>query len=102
MATRRHSARGRDGRYEEGYRCDQCGKTCGDAQNGDYCTDDEVCGSSDGPGFFLCNRVRCVQKREGKTPRQRYELLYLCPAEPSRRGLWRESILEHLKRTEKA
>jgi hypothetical protein len=54
-----HDARSeRTGRYVESRRCDACGRPCGT----DYGTDDDVCGGSDGPGFFLCldycNEVR--------------------------------------------
>lgn len=41
--------------------CDCCGKPTGR----DYNTDDEVCGSTDGPGFYLCSRKRCGAKTEG-------------------------------------
>ncbi len=50
----------RSGRYRKSPKCDGCGKPVGT----NYFTDDEVCGASDGPGFFLCDRKRCVAKRD--------------------------------------
>jgi hypothetical protein len=50
----------RSGRYRKSPACDGCGKPCGT----NYFTDDEVCGSGDGPGFFLCDRARCCKKRD--------------------------------------
>lgn len=49
------------GRYTASPACDGCGKPVGAA----YYTDEEVCGGGDGPGFFLCDRKRCVESREG-------------------------------------
>lgn len=48
------------GQFVKSPACDCCGKPTGR----DYCTDDEVCGGNDSPGFYLCSRVRCVAKRE--------------------------------------
>lgn len=50
----------RSGRYANSRACDACGKPVGT----NYYTDDEVCEGSDGPGFFLCDRVRCMAKRD--------------------------------------
>jgi hypothetical protein len=50
--------RGADGRYETKTPCDACGKPV----TGAHLTDDEVCGGSDGPGFYLCSRKRCAAK----------------------------------------
>jgi hypothetical protein len=50
--------------------CDICGKGTG----ADYCTDDEVCQGSDGPGFYLCTRKRCGSKIEGLSIEQRREI----------------------------
>jgi hypothetical protein len=50
-----------NGRFAVSEACDCCGKGTGR----DYCTDDEVCGGTDGPGFFLCARARCRAKVEG-------------------------------------
>ena len=50
----------RTGRYVKSTPCDACGKPVGE----DYCTDDEVCGSTDGPGFYLCTRARCAKRRD--------------------------------------
>jgi len=52
----RHTDRDdRSGQYKTGLLCDGCNKPTGTV----YCTDDEVCGTSDGPGFTLCDRARC-------------------------------------------
>lgn len=53
-----------DGKYAKSIACDGCGKPCKD----DHMTDEEACGGSDGPGFFLCHRKRCVAKLELMTP----------------------------------
>lgn len=53
--TRRDGA----GRYSVQHRCDACGQPIHGAQT----SDDEVCGSGDGPGFLLCERKRCEGKR---------------------------------------
>jgi len=66
-------ARDSQGRYDFEPACDCCGKPCGSTVDG-YLTDDEVCGNTDGPGFFLCDRKRCAAKREGLTVEQRREL----------------------------
>jgi len=56
-----HDARGRNGRYKKAPPCDACNKPTNEAER--Y-TDDEVCQGSDGPGFFLCHRKRCITKRD--------------------------------------
>jgi hypothetical protein len=56
-----------DGRYAIEQPCDACGKPI----HGEHMTDDEVCGSSDGPGFFLCNRKRCGASYEAMTVEER-------------------------------
>jgi len=48
------------GQYRKGPQCDACNKPTGT----DYFTDDEVCDGSDGPGFFLCDRKRCMARRD--------------------------------------
>lgn len=48
------------GRFSKTPPCDACGKPVGT----DFMTDDEVVGSGDGPGFFLCDRKRCAAKRD--------------------------------------
>lgn len=48
--------REQDGRYAREVACDACGRPARE----DYCTDEEVCGQTDDPGFFLCTRKRCV------------------------------------------
>jgi hypothetical protein len=50
-----HNDRDSSGRFRQTNLCDCCGKPVGT----EYVSDDEVCGSSDGPGFFLCQRKRC-------------------------------------------
>lgn len=57
----KHEHRATDGRYTLAHPCDACGKSTNEACR--Y-TDDEVCGSSDGPGFFLCDREACILKRD--------------------------------------
>lgn len=53
--------RERNGRYRnEDTRCDVCARGI-DTQASEYCTDDEVCQGSDGPGFFLCNHPTCCR-----------------------------------------
>lgn len=56
----RHTSRDTAGRYAKTHACDGCGRPVGT----DYLTDEEACGSTDGPGFYLCERQRCVSKRE--------------------------------------
>ncbi len=60
----------RTGRYAKSRACDGCGKPCGTA----YFTDDEVCGGSDGPGFYLCERKRCMAARDDKSVDERRAL----------------------------
>lgn len=66
----RHTDRDTGGRYRSSELCDACGKPVGT----EYLTDDEVCGGGDGPGFFLCSRVRCCNKRDPLTVDQRRAL----------------------------
>lgn len=64
MKLERYSHEGRDsgsGRFVKSAACDGCGKPVGT----NYFTDGEVCGGSDGPGFYLCERKRCAAAREG-------------------------------------
>ena len=56
----RHTTRDSTQRFVNTPSCDCCRKPVGT----EYQTDEEVCGSSDGPGFFLCDRKRCVGVRE--------------------------------------
>ena len=53
-----NTARGKKGRFARVTRCDGCGKPV----TGQHFTDDRVCGGTDGPGFFLCDRKRCVEQ----------------------------------------
>lgn len=55
------------GRFKRTPACDGCGKPVGTA----YFTDSEVCGASDGPGFYLCERKLCQRQFEGMTVEQR-------------------------------
>lgn len=60
------------GRYRSSILCDCCSKPLGDlSKDGNHYTDDEVCGSSDGPGFYLCGRVACGKVYEGKGVEER-------------------------------
>jgi hypothetical protein len=43
--------------------CDGCGRPITE-RTGGHVTDTEVCGDSDGPGFYLCGRARCEQERD--------------------------------------
>lgn len=64
MKLDRHAHDDRDhrsGKFRKTELCDACGKRVGTA----YFTDTDVCGSTDGPGFFLCDRKRCMAKRDG-------------------------------------
>lgn len=56
-----HTYRGRDGRYKKSELCDGCGKPVGTA----HFTDEDVCGTTDGPGFYVCERVRCRRRLAG-------------------------------------
>lgn len=61
--------RNTDGRFSTKPACDACGKPC----TGEHFTDGEACGSSDGPGFYLCERKRCEAKRpEGLEERKAF------------------------------
>ncbi len=66
-----HKDKDRSGRYRKSPPCDACNKPVGT----NWFTDDEVVGGSDGPGFYLCERKRCVAKREGLSVEER-EALY--------------------------
>lgn len=55
-----HDERDASGRYKQTQACDGCGKPVGT----DFMTDDEVCGSGDGPGFYRCERKRCIAKMD--------------------------------------
>lgn len=64
----RHDARERrGGRFAPSQACDACGKPCGT----EYGTDDEVCAGGDGPGFYLCSRLRCARRRGGTVEERR-------------------------------
>lgn len=56
-----HTSKGQDGKYVAAPKCDCCGKATNEAER--Y-TDDEVCAGTDGPGFYLCHRKRCIAKRD--------------------------------------
>jgi len=58
-----------DGRYALEHACHACGKP---APMDNYYTDDLTCADGgDGPGFILCGRKRCIDKREAMTLEQR-------------------------------
>ena len=65
--TRREA---RAGRYRPSMLCDACGQPVGER----YYSDEEVCGGSDGPGFYLCRRTRCRTQREVMTAEERRAL----------------------------
>lgn len=67
----RHKGRDRTGRYATTLRCDACGGGIG---TDSYCTDDDVCGGTDGPGFFLCGKRRCVATYEHLSVEERRTL----------------------------
>lgn len=50
--------------------CEACGAIVG----ADYCTDEEVCGGTDAPGFFLCDRDACSEKRNALNVNERRAL----------------------------
>ncbi len=52
--------RGRGGQFAAVPKCDFCGKPI----TGGHHSDTRVCDNSDGPGFYLCDRVRCVGARD--------------------------------------
>jgi hypothetical protein len=62
-----HNARSRNGQYRVTPKCDGCGKPIGT----NYFTDSDICGGSDGPGFYICDRVRCAKRLEGLNVEQR-------------------------------
>jgi len=49
-----------DGRYRQETPCDCCGKPV----VADHITDGDVCGNTDGPGFYLCGRTLCNKRRD--------------------------------------
>ena len=68
MAT--WSRRNAAGQYVQGENCDACNRKMAKAvSQGDYVTDDEVCGSSDGPGFYVCHA--CNDKLQGRSIEER-------------------------------
>ena len=67
-----HTDKDRHGRYKATAKCDGCNKPVGT----NYFTDEDVCGGSDGPGFYLCDRKRCIAARcklSVEEKRARYE-----------------------------
>ncbi len=63
------------GRFAKSTLCDCCSKSLGrldDPEN--HFTDDEVCGSGDGPGFYLCGRKECGKLYDGKSVEERRAL----------------------------
>jgi hypothetical protein len=63
------------GRYFSWPKCDCCGKPVDcDGVNSNWHTDYDVCGDSDGPGFYCCGRVRCDKRTDGLDVESRREL----------------------------
>lgn len=60
LKRHQHDDRRDDGKYRKTPACDGCGKPVGT----NYYTDNDVCGSTDGPGFYVCDRKRCVKSLE--------------------------------------
>jgi len=55
-----------DGRYRQETPCDCCGKPV----LAEHFTDGDVCGNTDGPGFYLCGRIRCNKCRDSLNVQQ--------------------------------
>jgi len=70
-ANREREASG--GRFRRSPACDFCGKSCA----AEHFTDDRVCGSGDGPGFYLCGRAACARARERLETDEGFEALKL-------------------------
>lgn len=69
--------RNRDrGRYARETRCDACGRAITmRVDRESYATDSDVCGATDGPGFYLClDRPACDALIEGKSVDERRAL----------------------------
>jgi hypothetical protein len=62
-----HTDKDRQGKYRATAKCDGCNKPVGT----NYFSDEDVCGSGDGPGFYVCDRKRCAAKLEGLGVEQR-------------------------------
>jgi len=78
----RHTDRDdKSGKYKTGLLCDACNKPTGTA----YHTDDEVCGTSDGPGFTLCDRARCRASYAGMDVEARRTMFTAAVAERASR-----------------
>lgn len=70
MRKPRHEERNAQGLFTKSPPCDGCGKPVGT----DPLCDDEVCGSSDGPGFNICHRKRCSNKLNSMSVEERRAL----------------------------
>lgn len=66
----KHNDRDQTGRYKNTHACDGCTLPVG----ADHMTDEEVCGGSDGPGWYICHRRRCAAKLDGLSVEQRREV----------------------------
>lgn len=69
MANALKQPRDRAGRYSHKPPCDGCGRPC----TGEHYTDEAVCGGTDGPGFYVCERKSCAAKLEPMTVEERRE-----------------------------
>lgn len=66
----KHNDRNAAGKYKSTPLCDACNKPVGT----NYYTDEQACGNSDGPGFYLCERALCKMIRDGLDVEGRREL----------------------------
>jgi hypothetical protein len=71
MGTVNERKRDAGGRFANEHLCDGCNRP---APMHDYCTDEEVCGVGDGPGFVICRRKRCAAKLHKLTVAERAAL----------------------------
>jgi hypothetical protein len=67
LARHPHLDRNRAGRFVVTPLCDGCNRPVGTS----FFTDDEVCGTTDGPGFYLCDRAACMRRRDLPTAERR-------------------------------
>ena len=75
--THLHQPRHPDGRWSHAPACDFCARPCARPLDSDtdetYFTDARACGSTDGPGFYLCGRKRCILRRERLEEKQGFD-----------------------------
>lgn len=70
MKPRHEEREAGGGRFTKSRACDACGRPIGT----EYMSDAEVCGGTDGPGFYLCQRVRCEKRRSALSIEERRAL----------------------------